>query len=254
MISRAKVGPFAPDIRQFAALMLAAAIAACGSPIFGGRLDARPHGANVAVPSRPSNSECATLIRSDHSTAAMVRATMGIDGIADTIGAAEHAASDPAADDSSYGIPLTPAEVELARAASRPPDATVGPAGLVAAHPEALNALWLDGGAAVISVLEPDPDILRLARCLEIGEQQNRIRYVSAGVAATELAALSDRIMSDRDVLSDEGIEITITGSDPATETVMVGVKTLNEDIKRRLVERYGTVLDVIETDGATPL
>lgn len=254
VISRANAAPFAPATWRFAALALAAALAACGSPILGGRLDARPHGANVAVPPRPTDSECAKLIRADHSTAAMIRATMGIEGIGDTIGAAEQAASDPAADVSTYGIPLTPAEVKLARAASRRPDATVGPAGLVASHHEALNALWLEGEALVISVLEPNPDVLRLARCLEIGEHQNRIHYVTAGVPAAELAALSDRIMDDRDILADEGIEITVAGSDPATETVMVGVRTLTKEINRRLVERYGTVLDVIQTDGPRPL
>lgn len=239
---------------RLAAFSLLAGLASCGSPIFAGRIDARPHGENIGVPARPSASECATRVRDDHATAAMVRAAMGVDGIDDTDVAVGLAASDPAADLSLFGIPLTPAEAELARAASRPPDATVGPAGLVAAHPEALNAMWLDAGVIVISVLVPDPEVLRLARCLEIGGQQNRIRYVAAGVSAAELAGLSDRIMGDRDSLADEGIEITITGSDPETETVMVGVKRLTEDIRTRLLDHYGTVLNVVETDGAHPL
>ena len=179
---------------------------------------------------------------------------MGVGGVEDSVDAAENAAKDEAADTSPYGIPLTQAELALVERSLGPVDATVGPAGLVAAHPDVLNTLWLDGGTLTVAVLRPDAAVLALARCLERGDVVGRVRYVSAGIPAPELSALGDRIHADRAALAREGIEVTVVSSDPITESVRIGVADVGPETASRLIERYGTVVEVVETAGPQPL
>lgn len=179
---------------------------------------------------------------------------MGVDGVDDTVGAAEKAANDEAADTSRYGIPLTQTEIALVEQSLGGVDGTIGPTGLVAAHPDILNTLWLEGNTLTISVLRSDAAVLELAQCLERGDFVGRVRYVSAGIPAAELSALGDRIHADRDGLAREGIAVTVVSSDPKTETVHVGVADLVEGTAARLIERYGTVVETIETAGPQPL
>jgi hypothetical protein len=179
---------------------------------------------------------------------------IGVDGVDTTQAAAEQAAADPAADMVTYGIPLTPVEAELARASIPEANALSGPAGLVSAYPDKFGSLWLDGGTLVISVLVPDQDLLRLARCLERPAFRDRVRYVSAGVSAAELSALADRISAERAMLADGGIDVTIVGSDPPTETVEVGVRVLTPEIQAHIIERYGTVIHVVQSLGPHPI
>lgn len=179
---------------------------------------------------------------------------MGVDGVEDTVGAVEKAANDEEADTSRYGIPLTRTELALVEQSLGAVDGTIGPAGLVAAHPDILNTLWLEGDMLTISVLRPDTAVLELAQCLERGDFVGRVHYVSAGISAAELSALGDRIYADRAALAREGIEVTVVDSDPKTETVRVGVADLVDGTAARLIERYGTVVETIETAGPQPL
>lgn len=222
-------------------------------PLLSDRLDARPHGAPIAVPSRPSQDLCDTWLRADIKLAVTIRAVMGVEGVDDTEAAAESAAGDPRADTLHYGIPLTQAELESANESIGPTDATVGLAGLVAARPETLNALWLDGDSLTVSVLQADQAVLERALCLERGPAAGKVQYVTAGIPAAELAALGDRIHAERDALKREGIEVTVVSSDPTTETVRVGVADASPAVVARLIDRYGTVVVVEETTGPRP-
>lgn len=239
-------------IRPLIGFVLAAAVAAC-TPALGTRLDARPHGAPVAVPARPTDAACDALIRADTDTALRVRTMIGFDGISATAEAVAIAAADPAADIDLYGVPMTEREVAALREAGIE-EPTVALAALVTAHPDSFGTLWIDGATVVISVGSPDEALLRAARCLERGHLAGGVRYVTAGVPIAELNALTDRISEDRNALAREGIEVTIVGSDPVTETVEVGVRVLTLEIADRLVARYGTVVRVVQSFGARPV
>lgn len=224
-------------------------LAAC-APSVGIRLDARPHGAPVSVPARPSDADCVALIRGEQRVSVSVRAALGVDGVDDTAEAAERAAADPDADYAVLGIPLTAEEVDQIRSSSDAPGATVGLAGLIAARPELMGTLWLEGGTLVVTILSPESTALRLARCLERGEFIGTVRYVTAGTPPADLAALGERINSERSVLARDGIDVTVIETDLATETVMVGVTSRTPEIEARLVERYGSVVRVVEVSG----
>lgn len=236
----------------FRAASVILSVAAC-APSVGIRLDARPHGAPVSVRGRPSDDDCAALIRGEQRIAVSVRAALGVDGVDDTAEAAERAAADPDADYGVLGIPLTAEEVDQIRSSSDAPDATVGLAGLIAARPELMGTLWLDGRTLVVTILRPESTVLRLARCLERGEFIGTVRYVTAGTMPADLAALGDRIDSERSVLARDGIDVTVIETDLTTETVTVGVTSGTPEIEARLVERYGSVVEVVEVSGPVP-
>jgi hypothetical protein len=226
------------------------AVAACTPAIKGDGVDSKPHGAIVAVPDRPSPPECSSLIRADLDVAITVRAAIGIDGIDPTREAAQRAAIAPDVFDAPFGIPLTPSEVSLVQAAMPVPDGTTALRGLIAASPEDFNDLWLENDVPVVSVLRPDSTLLRLARCLEV---RGAARYVTAGVSATALNALGDRIDGDRELLAREGIAVTVVETDTRLESVTVGVSGLMPATAQALIDRYGTVVRVIESEGPRP-
>lgn len=236
----------------FRAASVILSLAAC-VPSVGLRLDARPHGMPVSVPERPSDEDCVALMRGEQRVWVSIRAALGVDGVEDTAEAAGRAAADPDADYAVLGIPLTSEEVDQIRLSSDTPDATVGLAGLVAARPELMGTLWLEGQTLVVTILRPESTALRLARCLERGEFIGTVRYVTAGTPPAELAALGDRIDSERSVLARDGIDVTVIETDLTTETVIVGLTSSTPEIEARLVERYGSVVQVVEVSGPGP-
>lgn len=227
-------------------------VTAC-APGTGTRLDTRPHGSLVSVPPRPSEADCEALIRGDHGVSASIRVALGVDGVDASIEASTRAATDPAADYEMLGIPLTPQEVDQIRSSLGVPDATVGLVGLVAARPDAMGTFWLDDRTPVVSVLSADTGTLRIARCLERRELVEHLRYVTAGVRPADLVALADLINSERSTLARDGIDVSVVEADPTTETVTVGVGTHTPEIEARLVERYGSVVRVVQKSGPRP-
>lgn len=230
--------------------LMATSLVACGSVLVRTRVDAKAHGAVISMPERPSPPECAALIRADLPTAVAVRSHIGIDAVEASNDAAGRAAADPMSVDVPFGVPLTSAESVAVQAAIPVPESTTALLGIIAAHPSEFSMIWLDRETPVVSVLQPDPTVLRLARCLE---SRVPARYVTAGVPAAVLTSLGDRIDADRGTLAREGITVTIVETDTRLETVTVGVSGMTPTIERTLVDRYGTVVHVIESPGAHP-
>lgn len=229
-----------------------ALISAC-SPMVGARLDTVPHGAIVSVPPRPSDPDCQRLLSREDDLAARIRAMISVDGVNATTDAADRAVADKDADYAMLGIALTPEEVEEIRSVVGVPDPTIALAGLVAVRSDVLGTIWFDAGTPVVSVLTPDTETLRVARCLEPVKLDGQVRYVTGGIRPADLAPLADRIDGERSELAGDGIDVRVVEADPTTETVTVGVAVNTPDIEARLVARYGSVVRVAETAGPRP-
>ena len=242
-----------PGLASSPWIMAVIALVTACSPMVGARLDTVPHGAIVSVPPRPSDSDCRFLLSGEHDLATRVRAMISVDGVNATTDAAYRAAADADADYVMLGIPLSPEEVEEIRSVVGVLDPTIALAGLVAVRSDVLGTIWYDAGTLVVSVLTPDTETLRVARCLEPVALDGQVRYVTAGIRPADLAALADRIDGERSALAGDGIDVRVVEADPTTETVTVGVAVKTPDIEARLVARYGSVVRVVQTAGPRP-
>lgn len=206
---------------------------------------------------RPTAVQCRQLLTADVDAAKRLRSELHVDGIPPTDVAVLAASVDPRADVSTIGIPLAPEELEALKASGIAIDRSTPLALRVqAAEPGRFGGIWIDppgSGRYVVAILDADPAALALARCLDTGLDA---RYVAARWSVADDTALQARISVDFDELKASGIKIVSTGLSvrESVMVVIVGVTGLTDDIRARLVARYGDTIVVEEQGPITPV
>lgn len=206
------------------------------------------HGVAIVPGPRPSADECARIIRADLAAAKRIRADLRIDDVPSDDGAVQAAAADPGADLSTLGIPLLARETNAIGKSGIGLDDHSSLAYLVhVGAPERFGGIWIDPPGTdrwVVAVVGPDPAAVARARCVE-GPNTN---YVTARMSLEAGLAIQDRITADWQALAAQGIKLATTSYDETKGIVVVGVTGLTEDIRRRLMEKYGDI--VVEEQG----
>lgn len=237
------------------ALLLVLTLTACSSvdPTAGPAGTHATQRASISVPPRPQDSVCEAIVRHEIAIAIAVRAQMG-GVIAATRDAAMSAADDEGADVTSYGIPLTAAELKALRAAGVPPDPQSVMTAWVAAHENVFGSPHLVGRALIVAVRNVDPTVLEQTRCFEVGHLRDEVTYESAPVMTrAALDALLARVVSDREMLMREDIEFTTAWTDEVRGVVVIGVRNLSPAVASALVARYGPFVQPVEHEGFSP-
>lgn len=108
----------------------------------------------------------------------------------------------------------------------------------------------IDDSAIVVQVLPIDEVRLRTARCLEVGDAIDRVRYETAGMSTAELDALLPRVVADLDLSRDAGVDPTTVWTDATNGTVVVGLTAPTPEAVAILTERYGSRIRVVEHGG----
>jgi hypothetical protein len=172
-------------------------------------------------------------------------------GVATDEASVRAAAADPEADTQSFGIPLTPAELRAleGNGVSFEIDAPMG-VWVNPGLPERFGGLWLQGGVVTVAVVQGDPTVLALARCVERGP----VRYVWADVSLAEGTALLNRIGSDTDRWRAQGLQINQIDYDETAGVVNVGVSRPTPEALAALQAAYGRLVRLVEAEPAVPL
>jgi len=214
---------------------------------------AAAHGLPIDAGPRPSDEECARMIRADVAAAKRIRAELGTKGVASDDAAIRAAAGDPTADLATLGIPITADEKKSIETSGFGLDAHSALSFLVeAGAPERFGGEWISPPGTdryVVAIVGADPATLARARCIE-GPNTN---YVNARRSLAEGRDLQNRITADWQALAAEGIRLVSVAYDVTTGLVVVGVTGVTDPIRARLQERYGDV-DVQEAGPIVPL
>jgi hypothetical protein len=228
---------------------VALAGAGCGGP------EAAPstvgtltYGTPIAAGPKPDPARCQAIIRAEIGPAMKIRAALG--GVAVDEAAARAAATDPAADLQTVGIPLTREELRGVKANGLALDENTAMGFWVTVGaPDRFGGMWFDG-ALRVAVVGGDPATLAIARCIEPAA----VSYVWAGVSTAEGTALLDRIGRDMDRWKARGISINMIDYDETTGVVNVGVSAPNAQILTALQAEYGPLIRLVQQDPAQPL
>lgn len=161
------------------------------------------------------------------------------------------AATDPAADVTTLGIPLLPAELVALRASGNYLDAS-SPVALLTQSAETgrFGGSWIEPPGSkryVVGILNSDPAAIQLIQCASSGVD---VPYVAADQSRAALNALVHRIGADLLTLQANGIPIVSVGIGVRADVtvVVVGVHGLTDQIRAKLVEWYGPAI-VTEED-----
>jgi hypothetical protein len=237
-------------------VLLILAVLGCGTTTPSGQESGSPAvvGAPVDPGVKPSPTECDRILRADVQAAIRIRESLQVAGVPSSVAAAQAAAADPEADLSAFGVPFLGTELHAIRDSGLVLDAATALAYWVSVGaPERFGGIWMDppaSGRYVVSIVGPDEDTLRLARCLE----QADTRYVVAGLSLAAGNALKDRIAADSRSLEAEGIRVTLVDFDETRGVVVIGVMGLTEGIRRALSARYGPWVRVEEQPLVVPM
>jgi hypothetical protein len=199
---------------------------------------------------------CRQQLTADVGAAKRLRAELRTADIPSTDAAVKAAATDPGADITTLGIPLTSAEVTALHASGIFIDrASPLLFWVQTGEPQRFGGIWIDppGSARyVVGILNSDPTALALARCLDAGVD---VRYVMAARSVGDDNALVARISADIGALQSSGVDIVSVGIGvrASVMTVIVGVTGLTEAIRTELIGRYGDAIVVEELASASP-
>lgn len=204
----------------------------------------------------PDRRDCVSFAQRDVQTAQLVREAFETDGVEATE-AAVGAARSMESGITEYGIPLTPFEVELLAANGRPASLPLDLiASFVRAHPDAFADLWVDADTITVAVLDRDSPWLAATRCVERDPYVSNVRFIMGGPTTKELDDLVFRIQSEAGDVERQrpDIDLTLLLADPTTGTVKVGVRTFTSEAESYLVDRFGPLVRVFESDDADML
>ena len=208
--------------------------------------------ANLAMPT-----DCDSRLRSEIDAAIAIRRSLHVDGVSPDRQAVEAAAADPTSTLVEIGVPITSAE----RQALSANGLSVGdnlPLGewVFDGAPQRFGGIWIDppgSGQYVVSILRADPTSLALARCVA-ALTNLPTRFVVATVSKQDGEALKDRITSDSDRLTSEGIPLTSVDYDETRGIVVIGVDKPTDAMVARLHQLYGPSVEIIDEQPAVAL
>jgi hypothetical protein len=209
----------------------------------------------VAGPSQ-SAAACRLELFADVAAAKRIRSDLRVPGIDASDAAIAAAANDPAADLSAVGIPLTYTELVALQASGLSLGGGPLSEWVEVGEPTRFGGIWIDPTGSdryVVSILASDPGAVGLAQCLGTGVD---LRFVAADTSVADLKALVDRIGGDIDQLRSDDILIASAGIGvrKSVMVVIVGVTGLTDEIRTKLIARYGANIVLEEQAPAQPL
>jgi hypothetical protein len=203
----------------------------------------------------PSRASCRQELTADVAAAKRIRVDLRVPGIDSSDMAIAAAASDPAADLSTVGIPLTHTEIAALKASGLSLGGNPLSEWAQVGEPTRFGGIWIDPPGSnryVVSILSRDPGAMGLAQCIGTGVD---VRFVAAGTSVADLTALVDRIARDADEMRSNGISIAGAGIGVRNSVmvVIVGVTGLTDAIRTMLFSRYGSHIVIEEQAPAQP-
>ncbi|MGH7487227.1 MAG: S1 family peptidase, partial [bacterium] len=161
--------------------------------------------------------------------------------------------TDPAANSSLLGIPLSASEA--LDVSGRPSSQDLGALNSYgAAHPATWGGLYIDqaaGGIVDIALVAGATDAGTVSSLAPTGV---RIRMRTVGNSLSELQGLTAKMTALIPTLAKSGINVTQVGPEIPQNDVIVGVDPWSSAIAASLSSEFGPLVHVVEQPAATPL